>query len=318
MKTPKGLILLLAPVLLAVQIGLSLSDEIPVVNVHESVQSVAEVVKLQNVMAGLGLTHTVLHAIPDDLIDFAGEEAELPNLSEVDENNRALQQVIAAYPEQFSYFCSIDPANPDRLTLLSDCLNSGALGVKLYNGYSYAHALAIDDSRLNEFYSVLASGGALLMLPVNTTNYESELRNLLTLNPELEVICSHFCLSSKALGRLTALMNEFPNLYIDTSFGSIDFVKDGFKTISENREDFQAFFDVYQDRILFGTDIVLTSYEDESLDWLTGLYADYLALLREGEFESSVLGLTVQGLDLPESILRKVFYKNWMALLTAR
>ncbi len=259
-------------------------------------------------MGAVGMTGVILQGIPEDLIDFGAEEADL---SAVEENNAALKQVLEAYPEQFSYFCSIDPNDADRLRVLEECLKNGAIGVKLYNGYTYAHELSIDDAKLSDFYTTLADRQALLMLPVNTSYYESELRNVLTLNPDLTVICPHFCLSSKDLPRLGALMNDFPNLYIDTSFGSLDFVKEGFKTISENRENFQAFFDTYQDRILFGTDTVLTSYENKTMDWLAELYGDYMALLSEEEFDSELLQASYTGLELSQSILRKVFYKNW-------
>ncbi len=314
MKTPQTLFLLLAPVLLAVQISLSEPHSAvaelsyPIVNVHESVESVAEIIKLQKVMGVLGMTNVILQGIPEDLIDFGSEEADL---SAVEENNAELKQVFEAYPEQFSYFCSIDPNDADRLNVLEECLNNGAIGVKLYNGYTYAHELSIDDAKLSDFYSTLADRQALLMLPVNTSYYELELRNMLTLNPNLTVICPHFCLSSKDLTRLGALLSDFPNLYVDTSFGSLDFVKEGFETISENRENYKTFFNTYQDRILFGTDTVLTSYENKSMDWLTELYGDYLALFSEAEFDSELLQASYTGLELPQSILRKVFYKNW-------
>lgn len=272
--------------------------EMPIVNVHESVESVAEIVKLQTVMADLGMTHTVLHGIPKDLLYFEGEGIDL---GEVEENNEALMRAVEEYPEQFSYFCSLDPNDPLRLDVVAQCAEDGASGVKLYNGYSYAHQTPLDDAKLNEFYTYLTENDLPLMLPVNTTEYEEELRNLLTNNPELTVICPHFCLSSKNLDRLSALMTEFPNLYVDTSFGHEEFVVEGFETIRNNKEAYQSFFEEFQDRILFATDSVLTSYEDKDIDWVKNLYGNYLTL-----FTSE--------LDLPKSIQKKVLYQNWMGL----
>ena len=108
---------------------------------------------------------------------------------------------------------------------------------------------------------------------------------------------------------------------MDTSFGSTAFALDGFKTISENTEAYRTFFDKFQDRILFATDNVVTSYEDKDRDFLKNLYQDYIWMLSEGDFEANLLedpsdGLTVYtGLDLSYTALQKVFWKNWADLL---
>lgn len=306
---PVVLILLAAVLLLPRWLNPEL---LPIVNAHESVESVAEIIKLQTTMSTLGMQKTVLHGIPKDLLYFEGEGIDL---SDVDENNEAIKKAVQEFPEQFAYFCAIDPSDPLRNAAVEDCVADGAVGVKLYNGYSYAHQTAIDDAKLNDFYALLSEKGLLLMLPVNTSEYETELRNMLTLNTDLTVICPHFCLSSKDLIRLSALMTEFPNLYVDTSFGHIDFAKEGFRTISDNRDDYVDFFENFQDRILFGTDAVVTSYEEKTVEWLNALYGDYIAMLTESDVVlASDSERSLQGLDLPLSIQRKVFYQNWMDL----
>lgn len=307
----------IAPVVLVLMAAILLvprwiSAEISIVNVHESVESVAEIVKLQSTMSTLGMEKTVLHGIPKDLLYFEGEGIDL---SDVDENNEAIKKAVQEFPEQFSYFCSIDPSDPLRNDAVEDCAEDGAVGVKLYNGYSYAHQTPVDDAKLNDFYTLLTEKELLLMLPVNTSEYETELRNMLTLNPDLTVICPHFCLSSKNLTRLSALMTEFPNLYVDTSFGHIDFAKEGFQTLSENHDDYEEFFETFQDRILFGTDAVVTSYEEKTVEWLNTLYGDYIAMLTESDVVLATDStLSLQGLDLPYAIQKKVFYSNWMEL----
>ena len=96
---------------------------------------------------------------------------------------------------------------------------------------------------------------------------------------------------------------------------------DGFKTISENTEIYQDFFDKFQDRILFATDNVVTTYEDKDQDFLKNLYQDYIWIFSEGEFESDFDdspedGVTTYvGLDLPYTQLQKVFWQNWANLL---
>ena len=307
------LVLILAPVIIALQIFL-VAPQQNIINVHESIEQLGDIAKLQVVMDNLGITSVVLHGIPQDLIRYSSNEE--VNLAEVEENHEYLMQAAEVYPEEFDFFCSIDPSDVERLQMMEECFEEGALGIKFYNGYSYAHEIELDDPRLNELYAGIKERDAILMLPVNTSKYQDELENMLTLHPNLTVICSHYCLSSKSLERAAELLRNFPNLYVDTSFGHIDYTRDGFTTISENHDAFVDFFGEFQDRILFATDTVVTSFEDKTTDWLTDLYSDYLSILTEDEFESAVdEGVFYKGLDLSLPVQNKVFWQNWSNLL---
>lgn len=307
------IVFLLTPFVLWFQVVLAPVPQPPVINAHESIEGLAEASTLLAVMAELNIQASVLHAIPKGLLFFSGDSADL---SQVEENNDLLSQVHSTYPDQFSFFCTIDPKDENRLQVLKTCWEDGAIGVKLYNGYTYSHDIPLDDPRLSDLYQSIAEKGALLMLPVNTGEYKNELENLLVLNPELTVICPHYCLASQSLGRLTQLMEDHPNLYVDTGFGSRQFVREGFTTISENKEAFQDFFKEFQDRIIFGTDAVLTNYEDKDVDWLMALYIDYEEILTRKSFESRSFESSIfNGLDLPYSIQLKVFSQNWLDLM---
>ncbi len=306
--------------LLVVQVSLAKPSLPPIVNVHESIEKIADVVNLQTVMNDLNIRTTVLHAIPSSLLYYGGKDV---SLDAVEESNTLVQQIVAQTEGQdaFEFFCTVDPLDVNRGQILQDCLDQGALGLKLYNGYTYSHVLPLDDPKLSELYSTLQEEGALLMLPVNAGEYKEELENVLTLYPDLEVICPHYCLSSKSLNRLTELMTAHPNLYVDTSFGSTSFALEGFKTMSENTEAYLDFFAAFQDRILFATDNIVTSYEDKDDSFLNNLYQNYISMLSEGEFDSLLDenpadGTTAYvGLNLPYTTLQKVFWKNWEDLL---
>jgi predicted TIM-barrel fold metal-dependent hydrolase len=309
-----------ALLLLLVQVTLASPSLPPIVNVHESIEKVEDVLSLQKVMEALNIRTTVLHAIPEGLLYYKGSDV---TLSDVESSNDLVRQIVAqtAGQDAFEFFCTVDPLDVNRTQSTQDCLDLGALGIKLYNRYTYSHVLPLDDSRLTEFYSMLEKNEALLMLPVNVGEFKAELENVLTLHPDLTVICPHYCLSSKSLNRLSDLMDRFPNLYVDTSFGSTAFATSGFETISENTEAYQAFFEKFQDRILFATDNVVASYEDKNQDFLKNLYQDYIWILSEGEFVSGLDDnledgvTTYTGLSLSYTQLQKVFWKNWEDLL---
>lgn len=306
--------------LLIIQVSLASPALPPIINVHESIEKMSDVANLQLVMNGLNIRTTVLHAIPEGFLYYKGDEVAL---SSVDSSNSLVEQIAAQTPGQntFDFFCTLDPLDLNRTQTLQDCLDAGALGLKLYNGYSYSHVLPLDDSRLTELYAKLEDQNAMLMLPVNAGEYQAELENVLTLHPDLTVICPHYCLSSKSLNRLSDLLDAYPNLYVDTSFGSTDFAMEGFKTMSGNSEAYKEFFGKFQDRILFATDNVVTSYEDKDGAFLRNLYQDYIWMFSEDEFNSLLDdnvadGVTVYtGLNLPYATLQKVFWKNWTDLL---
>ncbi|MFA5793055.1 MAG: amidohydrolase family protein [Candidatus Gracilibacteria bacterium] len=269
-----------------------------IINVHESIESKENVIQLQDAMKKTGISKIVLSGIPEDILYFDGT---VQSLADSKNNNAIIEQVIKEYPNQFDYICTIDPNDVNRLELLETCIQNGAVGVKLYNGYSYSHTAPIDDSVLNDFYAKIAEENKILLLPVNTSEYTNELTNILILNPTLKVICPHYCLSSKNLPRLTELMDAHKNLYVDTSFGSLDLAIEGFDTITKNPEEFTAFFDQFADRILFGTDNVITTYENKDSEFITSLYQTYLDVYK--------------GLALPNSITKKVFWQNWQDLV---
>lgn len=318
-KSDKSRLQILAAILLVLVVAtLYISFAKPkltkIVNVHESVESLMDIAKLQTAMAEVGIGSVVLQSIPESFLYYDGSQE--IDLSAVAENEENLQRAVSEYPEVFQYFCSVDPSSAERMQALEDCFEAGAIGVKMYNGYSYSHVAALDDPGLDDFYKYINERDGILMLPVNTNEYASELENLLISNPDLPVICSHYCLSTKSLSRASYLMSMYPNLYVDTSFGNIDFVKSGFETISASPEDFRAFVNRYQDRVLFATDAVITSYEEKTTDWVTALYSDYISILIEEEFSSEAIeGAQYRGMDLSRQAQKKVLWQNWESLL---
>ena len=285
-----------------------------VVNIHESVEDDGDIAKLGATMADLGITHTVLHGIPTDLLHYEGQEQ--ISYEGLDENHAFIVETAQEDPEHFSFFCAIDPSDLNRLGEVENCLEDGGVGVKIYTGYSYAHDRPLDDPKLLKVYDMLSERGGILMLPVNSSNYQEELESVLSSYPDMNVICPHYCLSSKDLSRVSGLLDAHPNLYVDTSFGHIEFATEGFTTISENNQEFRDFFTTYQDRILFGTDTVITGYEYKNRDWLGQLYHDYVAILTEESFESHVAPtLQLTGLGLSPALQKKVFWQNWYRLV---
>lgn len=312
----KNLVIVLLVLSTILKVGLFANRPMPIVNVHESIERYPDIATLLSVMDFMDMDKTILHEIPLDILQYNPDPNKGPDLSKLGTTHEDIAGITEMLPSYFDFFCALSNFDETLLEEVQQCIDLGALGIKLYNGYSYAHDMELNSPSLDPLYQKMEEQGLILMMPVNLSLYGEEFEDVLRRHPEMKVIAAHYGLSSKTLERIDALMDEYPNLYVDTSFGHIDFAEDGFETISNNHEAFEVFFVEHQDRILFATDNVVTSYEEKDADWILDLYGDYLSILQEGEFQSKFFpDKTYQGLELPIYIQHKVFWRNWGRLV---
>ena len=122
-------------------------------------------------------------------------------------------------------------------------------------------------------------------------------------HPETTFIAAHMGWHANDLGRLGALLDRLPNVYAET--GAILY------ELGRQPRTARAFFTRYQDRILFGKDryapdefpYYWRTFEtgDEYFDY----YRRYHAFWK------------MYGMELPDDVLRKVYYRNALALIPA-
>ena len=290
------------------------SASVQAINFHESIESYADHEKLEVVKNELGIKTTVLHSVPEGILRYNGEsELNLATLPEAEDDLRKVTRENLDY----YYFCSINPESNSILQDWQECEREGAKGLKLYNGYSYAHSRSLDDEALWPLYQLLQQEGVPIMMPVNVSLFQGELQSVLTSFPNLNIICSHYCSSAKNLGRLRSLMDTHKNLYLDTSWGHVEFAKDGLLRLTDQHDLFKIFHIDYQDRIVFATNVVVTSYEGKDENFLMNLYSDYLKMYTGKDFYSSKMdpNLLLRGLDLPRRAQQKILWRNAEALL---
>lgn len=289
-----------------------LGSDFKIVNAHEVIQSAKESEKLESVMRKTGIATTVLVGTPKEALYYNGETGFTGYM----ENNEEILAVQKEDPSRFVAFCAIDPMDPERMDVARKCVFKGAKGFKLYSGHSffYSNEMPLNDPRQDEFYAYLESKKLPLIFHVNTEKYKDEFEDVLKRYPNLNVMCPHFCLSSKNLQRLSYLLDTYPNLYTDISWGDEPLVLEGIARVSENVDKYRDFMAKYGDRFLFATDTVITDYEGKSETWLVNLVSLYRDLL-EGEtlqvfYEQSPKS-TYQGLNLEHEVLKKIYEDNW-------
>jgi predicted TIM-barrel fold metal-dependent hydrolase len=120
--------------------------------------------------------------------------------------------------------------------------------------------------------------------------------NLFRRHPETTFIAAHFAWHANDLGRLSELLDEFPNVVVEAGAILYD--------LGRQPRAAREFFIKYQDRVLFGKDSFQPSEypyywrvfetNDEYFDY----YRDYHAFWK------------LYGMGLPDDVLKKVYYAN--------
>jgi predicted TIM-barrel fold metal-dependent hydrolase len=128
----------------------------------------------------------------------------------------------------------------------------------------------------------------------------TERDNMFRRNPKTRFVAAHMGWLANDLGRLGKLLDELPNVY--TEVGAVLY------DIGRQPRAAHDFFVKYQDRILFGKDSFqpveypyywrVFETQDDYFDY----YRDYHAFWK------------LYGIDLPDSVLKKVYYANALAI----
>ena len=228
-----------------------------IIDTHEHIENIDKVPLLLQADDKSKIGKTVLVASPLETLTLNGSRS----FTKYRENFNDILEIVKAYPGRFIPFCTIDPMDTDALEYLKDCIKLGGKGLKLYNGHSYYYDIfnmPLDSASMMPIYAYAEENSLPVLYHVNIANYGNELENVLKKYPKLVVSLPHFMVSSTNLDKVASLLDRYPNLYTDVSFGSPAFFAEGFKRISDNADKYIDFMNKYQDRILFGTDMVIT------------------------------------------------------------
>jgi len=158
---------------------------------------------------------------------------------------------------------------------------------------------------------------------VDYINNEEQYRQVLTVlkrHPKLNVCFAHFFFFSRQLERLSKILDTYPNVMIDLTPGI-----EMYENFSNKIEESKAFFEKYEKRIMFGTDIggrCVLMGEEKSFDELENTRRPKIVktfLENEGEIliESDghyIIGrpsFTLKCLGLKEAYLEDIYLNNF-------
>jgi len=293
-----------------------------IINAHEHLQSLAEAPKLLEAMDSLGIERTVLVGSSRFTITLRHRDG----FTRIDENNEELIKVIRAFPGRFEAWPTLDPTDPDKLEKLERLVERGATGLKLYLGHGLVSKttgdwmfgpVAMDDPGMFPVYSYCERTFLPICYHVNPgprkPGFAQEFVAVLDRFPDLKVNCPHYMLSSIRSSRLRELLDTYPNLYSDISFGHDDYLEAGLRRMSENPKAFRKLFLDYPDRFFFGTDCVITEARRKDAEWIRARFQSYLDVLGADWYTTPVIpGTRLRGLELPPEIVDRILYQNFV------
>ncbi|MET2985735.1 amidohydrolase family protein [Aureibaculum conchae] len=261
---------------------------------------------------------------------------------------KSVENIASNFPNRFVVFANVnfdgvgkkDWAKNTVAQLRQDVKN-GAKGLKIYkslglrNKDTEGNRIAIDDARLDPIWAVCGELGIPVLIhaadpksfwdpfdgdnerwlelktrprrkreandPAPWEQIIGEQHNMFKKHPKTTFINAHMGWFANDLGKLGQLLDEMPNMNV--GIGAI------IAELGRQPRFAKAFFIKYQDRILFGKD-----------SWKPEEFPTYFRVLESDDeyfpyHKKYHAFWPMYGLDLPDDVLKKVYYKNALRIV---
>jgi predicted TIM-barrel fold metal-dependent hydrolase len=143
-------------------------------------------------------------------------------------------------------------------------------------------------------------------------SYEDQLAardHLLEKHPGLRFAGAHLGSLEWSVDELARFLDRFPHVIVETAAR----IRDLQYQSSQDRDRVRRFFIEYQDRIAYGTDLTVrpdADVEEAIADARRRWRSDWTYFATDGEVEVSQLAEPVRGLQLPRSVVEKLYRRN--------
>ncbi|TDI76119.1 MAG: amidohydrolase [Bacteroidetes bacterium] len=265
-----------------------------------------------------------------------------------DDLKKSVQNIKDNYSNRFVVFANIDFDGigvtgwiEKTLSQLEEDVASGARGLKIYKSLGLRYTdkagkrVAVDDVRLYPIWAKCGELGIPVLIhtadpkpfwdefdgdnerwlelklrprrkrgqdnPVPWEQLMDEQHNMFRKNPNTTFINAHMGWLANDLGKLGELLDDIPNMNV--GIGAI------IAELGRQPREAKAFFIKYQDRILFGKD-----------SWKPEEFPTYFRVLESDDeyfpyHKKYHAFWAMYGLDLPDDVLKKVYYKNALRIV---
>ena len=260
----------------------------------------------------------------------------------------AIKNVKEHYPNRFGVFANVnfdgvgnEGWGEKAAQQLEEDVKNGAVGLKIYkslglrNKDTSGKRLAIDDPRLGPVWEKCGELGIPVIIhaadpksfwdpmdgdnerwlelktkpgrkrsdtePASWQQIIDEQHNMFRNHPNTTFINAHFGWFANDLGRLGELIEEMPNMYVELAAIIAE--------LGRQPRNAHDFFVKYQDKILFGKD-----------SWRPKEFPTYFRVLESDDeyfpyHKKYHAYWAMYGLDLPDEVLKKVYYKNALKIV---
>ena len=261
---------------------------------------------------------------------------------------KSVKNIADHYPNRFVVFANVDfegVGSPNwtenAVAQLEKDIKNGARGLKIYKslGMRYkdvnGNRVAINDPRLDPIWAKCGEMGVPVLIhaadpksfwdPFDADNERwlelkthprrkrgddnpapwetiiGEQHDMFRKHPNTTFINAHFGWYANNLGALSNLMDEIPNMYVEIAAIIAE--------LGRQPRNARAFFEKYQDRILFGKD-----------SWKPEEFPTYFRVLESSDeyfpyHKKYHAFWAMYGMNLPDEILKKVYYKNALKIV---
>jgi predicted TIM-barrel fold metal-dependent hydrolase len=310
-----------------------------IINVGEHVNHFDLGEKWIEVMDQTNESSTIMIGTPD--LTFTSNPKSI--FSGIDENNIIITKLAIEYPGRFVSFPTVDPFDPEKNEKFEDLLFRGAKGLNLWTGHNgtlnisgeltsfHEHFGQLNCSNMEPIYQLCENESIPIVWSLNlgVRCIRNEFEQVLKMHPNLIINIPHMgiCVRHHNFLILEYFFEKYQNLYTDISFGSPAFLKYNFELISSNVLFYKPFFNKYQDRIMFGTDLVLNKNTRKTVEWMVNTTEAYKNLISKPYYFVTIHNLTgegwswsryLYGLNLGQEIVDKIFYNNTMKFLKGK
>ena len=261
------------------------------------------------------------------------------------EDNELLLDMAKDTNDEIIAFPTLNPNDEGNLERLKDYISRGARGLNLWTGH---HGTLTGSWGNTTLYDWLGPLNRTDMYPIyeycqknripiiwsnnlGVREVRTHLWEILDKFPGMIIKIPHFgvCFRSYNLPFIEEFLDKYEGGYTCFSWGHPDFVLEKFENISSgNRtEAIRNFFNKYQDRIMFATDIVPTDHPRKTIEWMYRHTKAYVDILEKEKYHVEIHDFTPDGrdfigdyygLNLSKDILEKVYYKNAIKFLNGK
>ena len=219
------------------------------------------------------------------------------------------------YPDQIIPYCTIDEADPHAGELVEQYILEGAKGIKFLGGHPDYYDEPLNSTNLYNVYEMAAKYDLPVLIHgslINIPEVNGQLDQVFSDFPQVRFILAHYgntLMKGNHLEVIAELLDKHPNLYTDVSHGSG--ITSYYRYLDQDLDTIRSFVVKYQDRLLFGSDLILSIFTND-LDWLYLRVKSDIDICQMAELTSE-FGMSDgvhNGLDLDREILRKLYYEN--------